>query len=343
MHIERIPFGKTKTGEAVDRFTVRNSGGMSFSLITYGATITSVVAPDRDGTLEELTLGFDSLAAYEGPHPYFGATVGRYANRIGGAVFRIGQKTYELDMNHGRHHLHGGAGGFSRRIWDGYPLKRENEAGVALALHSPDGDQGYPGNLDVKLTVMLSEKNELSFTYEASADAPTPVNLTNHSYWNLAGACSGKVYDHRLTLNSEAYLEVDEELIPTGELMPVDETPFDFRREKRIGRDLEEAGGYDHCFTLSAEHALSIPAAVVREPGSGRKMEVFTITPGVQFYTGNFLNGVETRCGKVQPHSAFCLETQEYPDAMNRENFPDPILQPNDRYFRKTVYHFTAE
>jgi aldose 1-epimerase len=342
LEIERVPFGKTRTGEAVDRFTVRNGEGVSFSLITYGATLTSVIAPDRSGKQDELTLGFDSLGAYEGRHPYFGATVGRYANRIGGAVFRIDETTYELDMNHGRHHIHGGSGGFSRRIWDAYPLKREHEAGVALALHSSDGDQGYPGNLDVKLTVMLSDRNELSFTYEAVTDAPTPVSLTNHSYWNLAGACSGPVYDHRVTLNSDSFVEVDEELIPTGELLPVEGTPFDFRTEKRIGRDLEEAGGYDHCFTLSDEHALSIPAAVVSEPESGRRMEVFTITPGIQFYTGNFLSGLETRCGRVDRHAALCLETQEYPDAMNRENFPDPILRPGQRYFRKTVHHFSA-
>ncbi len=343
MEIERVPFGKTKDGTSVDRFTVRNAAGLSFSLITYGATLTSLIAPDREGRQAELTLGFDTLEAYEGAHPYFGATVGRYANRIGGAVFQLDGTTYELDMNHGRHHIHGGSSGFNRRIWEAYPLKREREAGVALALHSPDGDQGYPGNLDVKLTVMLSEKNELSFTYEAVTDAPTPVSLTNHSYWNLAGACSGTVYDHRLTINSDAYVEVNEELIPTGELIPSQETPFDFRTEKRIGRDIEDAGGYDHCFTLSPEHALSIPATVMREPNSGRRMEVFTISPGVQFYTGNNLSGFETRCGTVDRHSALCLEPEEYPDAMNRGIFPDPILRPGQRYFRKTVHHFSTE
>jgi aldose 1-epimerase len=343
MEIERVPFGKTRTGEAVDRFTVRNGNGLSFSLITYGATLTSFIAPDREGNFEELLLGFDRLEAYEGKHPYFGATVGRYANRIGGAVFRIGERSYELDMNHGRHHIHGGAGGFSRRIWDAYPLKREDEAGVALALTSPDGDQGYPGKLDTKLTVMLSEKNELSFTYEAMTDKPTPVSLTNHSYWNLAGACSGPIYDHLLTLNSESIVEVDEELIPTGELPAVDGTPFDFREEKRIGEEIETAGGYDHCYTLSDEHALSIPAAVVRDPASGRRMELFTISPGIQFYSGNFLSGIETRCGAARQHTAFCLETQEYPEAMNHEHFPDPILHPGQRYFRKTVHHFSAD
>ncbi len=343
MQIERIPYGVTQKGERVDRFTVRNSSKMNFSVITYGATITSVQSPDADGKVEELCLGFDHLESYEGKHPYFGATVGRFANRISGASFDLAGERIELDRNRGEHHIHGGSEGFSRKLWEAFPIKNEREAGVTLTLTSPGGDQGYPGTLEVRLTVMLSQENELSLSYEAKCDAPSPVNLTNHSYWNLAGQCAGPIGEHRFHINSSYYLEVDEELIPTGRILPVASTPFDFRKPKRLADVLAETGGFDHCFTLSQENALSIPAAEVYEPGSGRRVTVFTINPGLQFYTGNFLDGVETRCGKVGRHGAFCMETEEYPDSVHHETFPEVILQPNESYYRKTVYLFSAD
>ena len=211
MQIERTPYGVTKKGVQVDRFNVHNSRGTSFSLITYGATITSVKTPDADGNIDEITLGFDRLERYEEDHPYFGATIGRVANRIRGASFELDGKTIRLEKNLGEHHLHGGPEGFHRRIWDAFPIKNEQEAGVTLTLTSPDGDQGYPGKLEVRLTVMLSEENELSLTYEARSDKTTPVNLSNHTYWNLAGECAGAIYGHMAHINSPHYLEADEE------------------------------------------------------------------------------------------------------------------------------------
>lgn len=343
MQLTRTPYGTTGDGQAVDEFFVENSNGVSFKLITYGATLTSVKTPDSAGNIGEITLGFDSLEGYEGPHPFFGATVGRFANRIAGGRFVLDDTEYQLEKNNkGKHHIHGGSKGFNRRVWEAYPVKQHDAAGVTLTLTSEHMDQGYPGTLDVKLTVMLSEENELSFSYDAAADRATPVNLTNHTYWNLSGECSGTVLDHVLYLNSERFVEVDSELIPTGHIAPVKDSPFDFRTPKPIGKNIEAAGGYDHCFTLSEENALSIPAARVTDPASGRVMTVFTISPGIQFYSGNFLQDMETRCGKVGPHAALCLETEEYPDAVNHPEFPDAVLSPKDRYLRKSVYQFST-
>lgn len=343
MKLERTPFGVSADGAAVDALTITNSKGTSCTFITYGATLTSFRTADRNGKIEELTLGFDSLAGYEGAHPYFGATVGRFANRIREGKFTLDGIAHQVDVNKPPHHLHGGTKGFSRRIWEMFPIKRDSEAGATFTLTSEDGDQGFPGTVDVSLTVLLSEENELSFSYTAVSDRPTPINLTNHSYWNLAGACSGPVHEHLLKLNSEAFLEVDELLVPTGRKINVANTPFDFRRERPIGEKIDEAGGYDHCFVLSGENALSIPAAVVSHPGSGRTMTLLTINPGVQFYTGNFLTGQITRDGAAGKQYAFCLETEEFPDAMNHDNFPIAVLRPGERYERKSVYLFSVQ
>jgi aldose 1-epimerase len=343
MKLERKAYGTSSAGEAIDSITMENSKGVSCTFITYGATLTSFRMPDRNGKIEELTLGFDTLAEYEGEHPFFGATVGRFANRIREGRFSIDGISYQLDVNKPPHHLHGGQVGFNRRVWEMFPVKRDTEAGATFTLTSEDGDQGYPGKVDVSLTVLLNEENELSFSYSAVSDKPTPVSLTNHSYWNLAGSCSGPVHHHRVTINSEAFLEVDDRLVPTGRKINVLNTPFDFRSEKQLGRDIEAAGGYDHCYVLSQEHALSIPAAKVHEPVSGRTLTLLTISPGVQFYTGNFLTGAQTRDGKAEKQSAFCLETQEFPDAMNHDNFPLAVLRPGEVYERKSIYLFTLE
>lgn len=341
MEISRSPFATTRSGEAVDEFAVSNSHGVSFKLITYGATLTSVKVPDADGRIDEITIGFDRLEDYEGEHPFFGATIGRYANRIAHGRFTIDDQSYDLEKNnHGIHHLHGGSGGFHRRLWEAFPVKKAEEAGVTLSLESPHMDQGYPGTLAVKLGIMLSEANELSFTYEAAGDRATPVSLTNHTYWNLGGECSGPIDDHLIRINSREYLEVDETLLPTGNIIPAADSAFDFRIPTSMGAGIKQTGGYDHCYTLSTENALSIPAAEVFHPGSRRSMTVFTISPGLQFYTGNFLKNNRSRCGELNAHEAFCLETEEYPDAMNHPNFPDVILRPNQHYFRKTVYQF---
>lgn len=340
MHLERKPFGKTADGLAVDSITIENSRGTSCSFISYGVTLTSFRCADRNGNIEELTLGFDTLSAYEGAHPYFGATVGRFANRIREGRFTIDGVEYQVDVNKPPHHLHGGRKGFSRRVWEMFPLKREKEAGAVFTLTSVDGDQGYPGTMDISVTVLLTEDNELIFTYQGSCDKASPISITNHSYWNLSGAGKGRVYNHLAWLNSDAILEVDEDLVPTGRKMNVMNTPFDFREEKAIGRDMEAAGGYDHCYTLSQENALSIPAAVVSDPASGRRMTLLTVSPGVQFYTGNFLTGQETRDGKAEKQCAFCLETEEYPDAMNHDNFPIAVVRPGETWERKSVYIF---
>lgn len=343
MKLERIPFGKTAAGELVDKIYIENSSGTNCSLISYGATLTSFRMADKRGNFQELCLGFDDLSGYEAEHPYFGATVGRVANRIKKAEFSLENTSYKLDCNAPPHHLHGGSRGFSRRVWEIFPIKREKEAGACFQLSSEDGDQGYPGNLDISLTVMLSEKNELSFSYRAACDKATPVSLTNHSYWNLSGACSGSVEDHLLSIGSEWILEVDRELIPTGRKMNVINSPFDFRTEKRIGKDIEEAGGYDHCYLLNPENALSIPAAVIRDEGSGRCVKLLSTSPAMQLYSANFLSGEETRDGRAEARTAFCLETQEYTDAVHHENFPSVILWPGEEYERKTVMLFSVE
>jgi len=344
VEIQRNSYGVSKAGEAVDEFYIANSQGVSFRIITYGATLTSVKTPDARGHIDEITLGFDTLDGYEGQHPYFGATVGRCANRIAGGSFFLDDQEYRLALNNkGLHHIHGGPGGFSRRVWEAFPVKKNDEAGVSLNLHSPHLEEGYPGDLDVKLDVMLNEENELSFTYQAMSDRSTPVSLTNHTYWNLTGECGDTIGGHVLHLNSEAYLEVDEQLIPTGTIIPVDGTAFDFTIPTPLSKGLEETGGYDHCFVLSSENALSIPAAHVFEPLGRRNMTVFTISPGIQLYTGNFLNHTGTRCGGVDAHGAFCLETEEYPDAVHHPEFPSVIVPPSERYFRKTIIQFGIE
>lgn len=341
MEITRNPYGTTQQGEAVDEFYIANSQGVSFRLITYGATLTSVKTPDAAGKIEEITLGFDSLHGYEGQHPYFGATVGRFANRIARGTFNLEGRDYHLEKNNkGIHHIHGGPGGFSRKIWEAFPVRKLDEAGVTLNLHSPHLEEGYPGNLDVKLDVMLNEENELSFSYEAASDRSTPINLTNHTYWNLGGQCSGSIGGHILRINATGYIEVDDELIPTGRILPVEDTAFDFLLPRPLDEGIRETGGIDHCYTLSSENALSIPAAHVFEPASGRSMTILTISPGMQLYTGNFLDKNPSRCGHIQQHGAFCMETEEYPDSMNHPDFPNVILRPSDRYFRKTIIQF---
>jgi aldose 1-epimerase len=342
MKLERTPFGVTADGQAVDALRIENSRETSCTFISYGATLTSFRMAGRDGTVDELVLGFDNLASYEGAHPYFGATVGRFANRIREGKFIIDGVQYQVDVNKPPHHLHGGSIGFSRRVWEMFPIKRETEAGATFTLTSEDGDQGFPGTVDISLTVLLSEENELSFSYTAVSDKPTPISLINHSYWNLGGACSGSIRGHKLRLNSESFLEVDDLLVPTGRRINVMNTPFDFRSTMPIGSQIDDAGGFDHCYVLSGENALSIPAAVVQEPGSGRSMTLLTISPGVQFYSGNFLNGQATRDGAAEKHGALCLETEEFPDAMNHDNFPIAVLRSGERYERKTIYIFST-
>ncbi len=345
MKLERIPYGTTETGEKIDAFSVDN-GSVSFQALTWGATLSSVKSIDRDGNMEELTLGFDELSGWTGKHPHFGGTIGRFANRIGGAAFTLDGKTYPLLANNGPNHLHGGAQNFEKFVWDGFPFQNDREAGVKFSRTSSAGEEGYPGNLDITVTFSLSIDNELSISYEAACDAPTVINMTNHTYWNLDGS-GGKtdVLDHELVLHADNYLEVDEGAIPTGKILSVNGTAFDFTSRKAVGKDIAGPGGFDHCFIVKqTEKEEPSLAAEVYSPASGRVMKVYGTQPGIQFYTGNFLNGsVTCRNGiKAEKHSALCLETEAFPDAPNKTEFPSAVLRPGERYFEKTVHHFSV-
>ena len=358
MTIKGSTYGTTSKGDRIDLVTVENSAGLSISVISYGATLISVKMPDRSGKIEEITLGKPDLASYEAGHPYFGSTVGRVCNRISGGKFEIDDQMYSLPLTGGPFCLHGGVNAFDKAVWDIFPFREEKKAGVRFFLVSPDGDEGFPGKLEVSASYTLTEDSELFFDYEAVADRSTPVNLTNHVYWNLTGCEGENILDHRLKLNCSRYLPiVPDQIVPTGEIADVAGTPFDFRKEKAVGRDIEEAGGYDHCFVTSCwredadgvtadEESLPAlknpPFAVLSEPDSGRKLEFHTTLPGVQLYTGNFLEDEPGRSGALVKNSGLCLETQNFPDAVNQPSFPSSILKPEKKYRQQTVIRFSA-
>ena len=316
---------------------------MSARVITYGATLTEVLVPDHAGAVADVVLGFDTLAGYEGRHPYFGATVGRYANRIANGRFDLDGRTYTLATNNGPNHLHGGRVGFNRVVWTATASSDADAARVRLTYVSPDGEEGYPGTLTTTVTYSLSTANELRIAYEASTDKPTPVNLTNHSYWNLAGA--GQVLDHELMVAAARYTPVDAGLIPTGARVPVAGTPFDFTRPKPIRADLDATGptkGFDHNYVLDGD-GLRLAARVV-EPASGRTMEVLTDQPGVQVYTANTLDPALVGKHGVHygPYGALCLETQHFPDSPNQATFPSTVLRPGRTFTSTTIYRFSS-
>ena len=337
MQITRNAFGKTPDGEQIDIFTITNSRNCQISIITYGAILQSVKFPDKNGEIAELVLGFDELEGYLGKHPFYGCTVGRFANRIGKAKFILDGKEYNLAKNDGNNHLHGGLKGFGRAVWEAFPLKRDNSASVKLAYASPDGEDNYPGNMDIAATYTLTEENEIIVEWEAVCDRPSPVNITNHAYWNLRGKqCSAMA--HRIKIFADKYLPMDNESIPLGRLEDVKGGPMDFLDFKEIGKDIEEAGGYDHCFVINPSEASPAKAAIVEEPESGRKMEVFTTQPGMHFYSGNYLEGSAGRNVTQHKRDAFCLETEDFPDSPNKPNFPNCILRPGETYKHKAVY-----
>ncbi len=346
LSVTKEPFGKTPKDAAVDLYTLTNANGLRVKIMTYGATITSVDVPDRDGKIENVTLSLDSLADYIKGCPYFGATVGRYANRIAKGEFKLDGKTYSLAKNNDANHLHGGSVGFDKQVWKAKPVETADSAGVVFTLESPDGDEGYPGKLSAQVTYTLTNSNELKMDYEAVTDKPTVVNLTNHTYWNLGGA--GDVLGHEVTLNADRYLPVDAGLIPTGELKAVKDTPMDFfTKPMTIGSRIAKVeGGYDHCYVLAKkgdDEKMTLVAKVV-EPKSGRVMEIVTTQPAVQFYTGNFLDGTLKSGDKAyQKHAAFCLETQHYPDSPNRPEFPSVVLKPGEKYRQSTVHKFSVK
>lgn len=345
-------FGETPDGALIQRYTLTNKHGITVVIINYGAIVVSLQAPDRQGRLADIVLGYDTLAEYIADESYFGAVVGRYGNRIARGQFELERVTYTLATNNGPNHLHGGNKGFNKVIWQGEPLSRSNEAGVKLTYLSRSGEEGYPGNLHVTVKYWLTEGNELRIEYQAATDKATPVNLTHHSYFNLAGHDSGSVLDHELMINAARFCPVDSVLIPTGQLQGVAGTPLDFNTPTTIGARIEQpdpqlqyAGGYDHNWVLNRSTGELTLAARVREPTSGRVMEVYTTEPGLQFYSGNFLDGtIKGKGGSVYNHrGGFCLEAQHFPDSPNQPNFPSTILTPGSRYQQTTIYKFTVE
>lgn len=340
--VSKSAFGLTRDGRQVDEYTLSSGSGVSVSIITWGGIIRSLRTPDRDGQPADIVLGFDSLDPYEARHPYFGTITGRFANRIAKGSFVLDGKRYALATNNGPNHLHGGENGFDRAVWNARTESKQDSASLILSHVSPDGDQGYPGEVSVEVTYTLSANNTLQIDYSATSTKATPINLTSHSYFNLAGHDSGDVLKQRLEIYADKMVPVDDSLIPTGELRPVTSTPFDFRKPHAIGdRIAEVPPGYDHTFVLQNSHGFR-RAAYAWDPASGRALEIVTSEPGVQFYTGNFLDGSEKGKDGVsyQKHAGFCLETQHFPDSVNQPNFPSTILRPGETYRTSTVLKF---
>lgn len=350
--ITQKPYGVTADGIGVDEYTLTSAGGMTVRIITYGGIITAIHVPDRDGQMRNVALGFDNFADYETRNPYFGCITGRYANRIADGRFTLDGHTYTLAVNNGPNHLHGGLKGFNKQVWAAQEMKSSHEVGLRLTYRSPDGEENYPGSLDVTVTYTLSDDHALTIRYQAVTDRATVVNLTNHSLFNLAGEGSGYIENHILMLNADHYTPVNDNMIPTGELAPVAGTPFDFRMPKVIAPgqrsnhpQIVKAHGYDHNWVLNRTDSTSLAlAARVYEPGSGRVMEVWTTEPGVQFYTGNFLDATLVGTGGriYRQSDGFALETQHFPDSPNQPNFPSTVLRPGEAYDTTTVFRFSA-
>ena len=347
-NVKKEAFGKTEDGQKVHAYTLVNKNGLKAKIITYGAILTELHVPDRDGKLGDVVLGHDKLEDYLDGHPYFGATTGRVANRIAKAKFTLDGKEYSLAVNNGPNHLHGGnEKAISKQVWKAKPSKSELGPAVAFSLTSPDGEEGYPGTLKMKVTYTLTDADELRIDYLATTDKATPINLTNHAYWNLAG--KGTILDHILHINADHYTPVDDTLIPTGEIAKVDDV-MSFIEPTAIGARIAklpgEPGGYDHNYVLNKTEAgkLSLVARV-QENTTGRVMEIFTTEPGVQFYTGNFLNGSDIGKGgqKYEFRNGFCLETQHFPDSINQPHFPSAILRPKQKYTQTTIHKFTVK
>jgi aldose 1-epimerase len=346
--VTKKDFGKTADGRPVELYTLTNANGMSAGIITYGGTLVTLTAPDKTGKFGDVILGFDDIAGFEKGTAYFGALIGRYGNRIGKAQFSLDGKTYKVPANDNGNSLHGGTKGFDKRVWTAKP---GTGAELELTYVSKDGEEGYPGTLTSKVVYSLTEKNELKIDYTATTDKPTVVNLTNHAYFNLAGPGEGTILNHEVTINADRFTPVDSGLIPTGELRPVKGTPFDFTKPTTIGARIDQndeqlkfGKGYDHNWVLNKGAGGLTKAAEVHETKTGRVMEVWTTEPGLQFYTGNFLDGSLKGKGKSFPHrGAFCMETQHYPDSPNKPSFPSTTLKPGQTYKTTTLYRFTAK
>ena len=352
--VTRERFGTTDCGEAVSVFTLKNAHGMALRVTDYGGIILTLLVPDKNGRLDDVVLGYDSLTGYLRSSPYFGALIGRYGNRIAHGRFTLDGKTYTLATNNGPNHLHGGLRGFDKVVWDVAPFEHPDSVGLVLRYTSPNDEEGYPGTLRTTVTYTLTSANELVFDYSATTDRATPVNLTQHSYFNLEGDGKGDILGHVVTLNADRFTPVDSTLIPTGELKSVAGTPFDFRKPTPIGARIDQddvqlryGPGYDHNFVLNKAGDAHDPtfAARVYEPASGRVMEIYTTEPGLQFYSGNFLDGTLHGKGGVvyRRRYGFAMETQHYPDSPNKPTFPSTTLRPGESYHSRTIYKFGVQ
>ncbi len=348
--IKKEAFGSTPDGKAVEIYTLTNLHGIEVRVMTYGGIIVSVKTPDKAGRFADITLGFDTLAGYLANKPYFGALVGRYGNRIANGKFTLDGKEYTLAKNNGPNALHGGLKGFDKVVWQGESFQKSAEAGLILKYTSANGEEGYPGTLHVTVTYTLNDRNEFSIDYHATTDKATPINLTNHTYFNLAGEGSGTILGEDLMLNADHFTPVDATLIPTGKIASVKGTPFDFTKPTAIGSRINDkdeqlilGGGYDHNFVINRQGPGLVLAARVYDPTTGRVLEVDTTQPGVQFYTANFLDGIHGKHGHIyNKRDALCLETQHYPDSPNQPKFPSTILRPGQTYHEITVWKFSA-
>jgi aldose 1-epimerase len=345
-------FGRTSDGQEVTRFTLQSAGGMQLEVLDYGAIVQCLYVPDRHGRVVDVVLGYDDLSSYELDRFYMGVTIGRCANRIRGGTFVLDGKKYRLSTNDGPNHLHGGLRGFGKVVWRARPFEDRETVGVILEYTSKDGEEGYPGTLAVQVSYSISSSNVFSVEYQARSDHPTPVNLTQHSYFNLSGEGSGDVLGHELVIHADAFSEIDRSLLPTGVLAPVAGTPLDFRAVHRIGdriradhEQLRFAGGYDHNFVLDRAGATLSPAARVYDPVSTLMVDVFTTEPGMQFYSGNFLDAVHhgARGQRYGRYAGFCLETQHFPDSPNQPGFPSTILRPGDDLRSRTEFRFSVK
>jgi aldose 1-epimerase len=350
--IKKETFGKTTGGEQIDLYSLKNKKGMEVSITNFGATVVTLKVPDRGGKATDIVLGYDTLDGYEKGTSYFGATVGRYGNRIAGGKFSLDGKTYTLPKNNGENTLHGGIVGFNKRVWKAREIDSKEGEALEMSYLSADGEEGFPGSLSAKVVFTLpTDRNELKIDYTATTDKDTVLNLTNHSYFNLAGEGNGDILDHVLTLHAKEFTPVDKGLIPTGELRNVAGTPMDFNSATAIGKRINESyeqlvfgKGYDHNWVLTRAGSGLVIAAEAYDPKSGRKLEVLTTEPGLQFYSGNYLDGAKGKGNKPYPQrAAFCLETQHFPDSPNHPNFPSTVLKPNQVFHSQTVFRFSAK
>ena len=351
LHIDSTSFGTAPNGKPATLYTLTNAQGAEVKITDFGGVVVSLKVPDRNDSLADVVLGFDQLEPYTKDSPYFGALIGRYGNRINQGKFTLDGQEYTLAQNNGENHLHGGIKGFDKVLWQAQPVQTDSNVGLTLQYLSEDGEEGYPGALDVTVKYTFTNDNELRIDYQATTDAPTVVNLTNHSYFNLAGQNHGSILNHEVMINADRFVPVDSTLIPTGELAEVAGTPLDFTEPTKVGARIDEDHpqlvygiGYDHCWVLNKQEGELSLAATVYEPTSGRYMEVMTTEPGVQFYSGNFLDGTLTGKGgtKYQQRSGLCLETEHFPDSPNQPDFPSTELRPGKTYETTTIYRFAT-